>query len=111
MRELFIPKDTILTGKIHKYKQINILIKGELVVSIGDQLTRIKAPFIVVAPAGTKRLAKAIEDSVWLTVHGTDETDIEKIEEQLVAQDEEEYQMFLRHFNQMELPLCLTSMV
>src|SRR5687767_14598526 len=73
-RELFIPKGTVLTGKIHKYSQLNVLVSGELSVLTEDGIKRVKPPFIVVSPPGTKRIAYAHEDSIWLTVHGTPET-------------------------------------
>jgi len=93
-RELFIPKGIMLTGKIHKYSQFNILIKGEMSVLIDDHVMRIKAPFYVVSKAGTKRIAIAHEDCIWLTIHGTHETDLEKIEEYFIAQTEHEYLEF-----------------
>lgn len=93
-RELFIPKGTVLTGKIHKYSNLNIMISGELSVSTEDGVKRIKAPFIVVSPPGTKRVAYAHEDTRWITIHGTKETDVDVIEHQFVAQDEKEYLTF-----------------
>lgn len=90
-RELFIPKGTMLTGKIHKYTQLNVLVSGELLVVTEEGTKRVKPPFVIVSPAGTKRAAYAIEDSIWLTVHGTEETDIEKIEQHFIAQTEVEY--------------------
>lgn len=99
-RELSIPKGTVLTGKIHKYAQLNILAKGELTVLLDDGPKRVKAPFIVVSPAGTKRIAYAHEDSIWITVHGTRETDLEKIEEHFIAQSEQQY---LEHCRTLEL--------
>src|ERR1700691_5873544 len=42
-RELHIPKDALITGKIHKFAQLNILLKGDLSVLIGDQVCRVKA--------------------------------------------------------------------
>ena len=93
-RELFIPKGSVLTGKIHKYSQFNILLSGELSVLVENEVVRVKAPFRVVSPAGTKRIAYAHEDSVWITVHGTDETDLVKIEEHFIAQSEQEFLEF-----------------
>jgi quercetin dioxygenase-like cupin family protein len=93
-RELFIPKGTVLTGKIHKFTNLNILIEGELSVSTDTGIKRVKAPFLVVSPPGTKRVAYAHEDSRWLTVHGTTETDLDVIEQAFVAQDEQEYLAF-----------------
>ena len=95
-RELFIPKDTILTGKIHKFSQLNVLLKGELSVLTEDGVKRVQQGFLVVSPAGTKRIAYAHEDSIWLTVHGTHETDLEKIESQFIAQNDAEYLEFVK---------------
>lgn len=90
-RELFIPKDTVLTGKIHKYPQLNILMKGDISVLTEDGVKRVQPPFLVVSPAGTKRIAYAHEDTIWLTVHGTEENDLGKIEQHFIAQDDAEY--------------------
>jgi quercetin dioxygenase-like cupin family protein len=90
-RELFIPKGTVLTGKIHKYPQLNVLVSGDISVLTEDGVKRVTPPFVVVSPAGTKRAAYAHEDTIWLTVHGTNETDIDKIEHEFVAQTESEY--------------------
>lgn len=95
-RELFIPKGTTLVGKIHKYQQLNIMPQGDMSVLVGDEIKRVVAPFIVVSPPGTKRVAFAHEDTVWITVHGTDETDLDVIEHKFIAQSEQEYLEFTR---------------
>src|SRR5262245_16445882 len=95
-REITIPAGTILTGKIHKYAQLNILSKGEISVLTEDGVKRIRAPFTVVSPPGTKRVAFTHEECVWTTIHGTDETDLEKIEERFIAQTEQEYLDFCK---------------
>lgn len=93
-RELFIPADTLLTGEIHKFQQLNILSQGEMLVLTGDEIIPVKAPFTVVSPPGTKRIAYAITNCVWTTIHGTDETDIDKIKAHYIARDEAEYLAF-----------------
>ncbi len=95
-REITIPKDTVLTGKIHKYAQLNIVSKGELSVLTEDGIKRVKAPFTIVSPPGTKRIAYAHEETVWTTIHGTNETDLEKLETHFIAQTEEEYLAFCK---------------
>lgn len=90
-RELFIPKGTVLTGKIHKFPQLNIMSQGELSVLTEQGIVRVKAPFTVVSPAGTKRVAYAHEDTVWTTIHGTTLEDVEEIEKVFIAQTEQEY--------------------
>lgn len=95
-RELIIPKDTVLVGKIHKYQNMNMLVKGELDVLVDGEIKRVKAPFITISPAGTKRIAYAIEDSIWVTIHGTNELDLTKIEDHFIAQSEEEWLEFCK---------------
>ena len=93
-RELRIPKGTCLTGRIHKFANLNILSSGEMTVSTDGGMVRVKAPFTVVSPPGTKRVAYAHEDCIWTTVHGTDDTDIDQIEQAFTAGDEQDYLEF-----------------
>lgn len=102
-RELFIPKDTLLTGKIHRYQQINILSKGDISVLTEDGVLRVQAPFTVVSPPGTKRLAYAHEDCVWTTILPTNETDPDKIEQLFTSDSEADYAAFLEQTKPKEL--------
>lgn len=83
-REIFIPKGTLLTGKVHKHEHLNIVSLGDITVLTEDGLKRIQAPCTLVSRPGTKRVGFAHEDTVWTTVHATDETDLEKLEAELV---------------------------
>lgn len=103
-RTLYIPKGVTLTGHVHKYENLNILIQGELSVLVGKEVQLIKAPFTVVSPPGTKRIATAIEDSIWMTIHGTHETDLNLIKQEFIAESEEEYLEFVKD-NQLKLDL------
>src|SRR6185295_3850063 len=78
-REIHIPAGTILTGEIHKFANLNILSQGKIQVLIGDAIQEIEAPFTIVSPPGTKRIARAITNCVWTTIHGTDEIDLNVI--------------------------------
>ena len=90
-RILYIPKGCMLTGKIHKEPILNIMIAGEISVLLGNEIKRIKAPYICVSPAGSKKIGYAHEDTIWMGCHGTDDFDIVKIEKRFVAQDENEW--------------------
>ncbi len=94
-RRLFIPKGLALTGKIHKHPQLNILAMGEMNVVIDGKVHNFKAGAVINSPAGVKRLVYSLEDSIWITIHGTEETDLEIIERQFIAQDEKEYLEFI----------------
>ena len=84
-REIFIPKGTIVVGKIHKHLSLNILSQGDITILTEFGARRVSAPYTVVSPPLTKRVGYAHEDTVWTTVHATDETDLEKLEEELIC--------------------------
>jgi len=93
-REITIPAGTLLTGRIHKYEQLNILSSGEISVLTEEGMKRVKAPFTIVSPAGTKRIAFAHTECVWTTILGTDETDPDKIEQLFTVATEREFLAF-----------------
>jgi quercetin dioxygenase-like cupin family protein len=96
VRAIYIPKDFVLTSKIHKHECINIMTKGLLVVSEGDGTFKKLVPGeIFISPAGTKRAGYAVEDVVYVTVHPTFETDIDTIEDYLACDSVEDYLMYL----------------
>lgn len=94
-RAIYIPQGCTLVGKLHKYPQLNILAQGYLSCSVEDRIEQLTAVQIISSPAGTKRIAYAHEDSIWITVHSTEETDVDKIEQHFIAQTEEEYLEFI----------------
>ncbi len=101
-RELHIPAGIMLTGEIHKFKNLNILSAGKMQVLTENGMETVEAPFTVVSPAGTKRIAYALTDCVWTTIHGTDETDVNAIKEKFIASSEQEWLEFAG-LNQLEL--------
>jgi len=88
-REMFIPAGTMLTGKVHKFTSLNILLEGDISLMTPDGSNRVQAPYIVVSSEGTKRLGYAHTDCRWLCVHGTEETELDKIEAEVITDDEE----------------------
>ena len=95
-RALHIPKGCLLTGAIHKYPILNIMMTGDISVLIGEEVKRIKAPFVIVTPAGSKKIGYAHEYTIWMGVMRTDETDIAKIEDHFVAKSDEKYIEFIK---------------
>ena len=83
-REMRIPAGTVATGKVHKTLHLNILSQGDVSVLTEDGMKRIQAPCTIVSPPGTKRAVYAHTDVVWTTIHGTHETDLEKLEADLI---------------------------
>ena len=103
-REITIPAGVILTGDIHKFKQLNILSKGRMQVYTEEGIREVEAPFTVVSPPGTKRIAHTLTECVWTTIHGTDETDVSEIEKVFIAKSENEWLEFSKSA-QLELTL------
>jgi len=87
VREIFMPKGLFLTSKIHKKTHPFFIMKGDVSVLNSEEggAVRIKAPYSGITPAGTKRILYIHEDTTWITVHVTDEVDLEKIEEEIIA--------------------------
>ncbi len=85
-REIFIPKGTILTGKVHKTEHLNIISQGKIVVFTEEGLKEVSAPFCIVSILGTKRVGYALEDTVWTTIHSNEDNlkDLHKLEEKLI---------------------------
>lgn len=94
-REICIPAGAIVTGKLHKYPQLNILLTGTMELATENGLLRLEAPYIVSSPSGTKRIARALTECRWLTILPTVEADPAEIERQFIASDEADYQRFL----------------
>lgn len=98
-REITIPKNVCLVGRMHTQSQINIIAKGDISVCTGDETIRVKAPYTLVTPAGVKRAGFAHEETVWITILGTEETDPEQIYELLTVAGPTEQEL-LAHLEQ-----------
>lgn len=91
MREIFMPKGSKVTSKIHKHRHPYFVLKGTVRVWIdgmGWQL--IKAPFKGITEPGTRRVLDVLEDTIWVTVHSNpdDTEDLSIIEERLIETHE-----------------------
>lgn len=85
LRELRIPAGAVLTGKIHRTEHLNILAQGDISVLTEHGVQRLQAPCVIKSSPGIKRAGYAHTDVVWICVHPTTETDLVKLEEQLIA--------------------------
>jgi quercetin dioxygenase-like cupin family protein len=85
-REITIPADTLMTGKVHKAEHVSIMLSGDMTVLTEAGMQRIKGPKVFISPPGTKRVGYAHSETVWITVHTNphNERDIDLIESVLV---------------------------
>ena len=80
----------IFVTKIHKKTHPYFILKGKVSVLTGDGVTVLQGPFSGITKAGTKRIIYTHEDTVWTTVHATNETDLVKLEDELIAKSFDE---------------------
>ena len=85
IRTIHVPAGATITGKIHATEHIFTLIKGEMTVVTEEGRQRIKAPFQAVCKPGLKRAGYAHTDCVCSNVHITDETDLVRLEAELIV--------------------------
>lgn len=87
-REMFIPKGTLIIGKIHRHQHLNFISKGRVRVftEFGDKY--LEAPCTFISEVGLKRAVYAEEDTIWTTVHLTQfesEAELDKIEQEVIS--------------------------
>jgi len=87
VRQITMPKGMIIVSKIHKTNHPYFVLKGDVIVGTENGTIRIKAPYSGITKAGTKRILYINEETVWVTVHVTKETNLKKIEQQIIAKD------------------------
>jgi quercetin dioxygenase-like cupin family protein len=87
-RQMFIPKGTLIIGKIHRHQHLNFIMQGKVSVSTEFGPKYFEAPCIFVSEVGLKRAVIAEEDTIWVTVHLTKhlgEENLAKMEEEVIA--------------------------
>lgn len=87
VREITMPAGAFLTSKIHKTEHPYFVLRGRVRVYTEDGMQDIVAPYSGITKAGTKRILHIIEDTVWITIHATDKTDVADIEKDIIAKD------------------------
>lgn len=89
MRQMDAAAGTLVVSKMHRTEHMNILLKGSLTVATEDGIQLMTAPCVLKSMPGTKRIGYFHEDSSWITIHPTSDTDLEKIEQQVIVSDDE----------------------
>ena len=93
-REMTIPAETMVVGKIHKHRHHNFLLKGEILVATAERgVEHLKAPLMIVSEPGTQRVGYALTETVWTCIHknGDNIEDLELLEEINVVDTPQQY--------------------
>lgn len=84
-REILLPAGSLVVGKIHKHAHINTISRGHVTVYTEFGESDLLGPVTFTSKVGTKRVVLAHEDTIWTTYHVTEETDLDKIEDYVIA--------------------------
>ena len=95
VREFYMAAGELVVGKIHKHAHITVLLSGTCTLSSEFSNSIMTGPKVLVGVGGEKRAVYAHTASRWLTVHPTDETDLEKIEDHVIAPSYRAFDDFL----------------
>jgi hypothetical protein len=98
-RQIQMPAGALVVGKIHKHSHVNTISKGRCLVATEFGYEELVAPHTFVSKPGTKRAVLVLEDTVWTTYHPTEETDLERVEDHVIAKTYEEYLEFTSNSN------------
>ena len=103
IRTMKAPAGTFVIGKRHKHQTVNIVTKGRALVSSGgnEPAKEIIAPATFVSEPFVKKMAFFIEDTEWINVHPTSETDIDKLEAECII-TEESYALLIEEQNKIK---------
>ena len=85
IREIYNPAHELIVTKIHKKEHPFFLMKGEMSILTEEGIQNIKAPYQGVTKPGTKRAIYTHEECVFITVHATENTTVEDVEEEVVC--------------------------
>lgn len=109
VREIFMPAGDIVVGHVHKTRHLNIITKGVALVWMNGEVTRITAPYTFESDAGVQKVLYIEEDMLWSTIHVTEETDMDKLEELLI--DKEESKRLLKNTDTNKAVIDLTLLI
>ena len=88
-RELAIDADSVVVGKMHRHEHLVMLVSGEASVWTDKGMERISGPKIWTSPAGVKRAIYTHTDCLFITMHATEETDLDALEADIIIPESE----------------------
>ena len=99
IRQMSMRKDSAVIGKIHKNKHVWFLLSGSLSVASETSSEDYESPCYIEAPAGSKRVIYAREDSVWVNIYPnpTNTKNLEKLEEEIIVKNYEEFEEYINN--------------
>lgn len=85
IKETVIPAGRELHMHTHTFTHKSVLCKGVVRVTAGDVMRTVEAPAILTVEQGIPHKVESVTDAVWLCVHASTETDLERIDHAIVG--------------------------
>jgi hypothetical protein len=111
IREIFFPANELIITKIHKITHPFFLVEGEMSILTEDGAVHLKAPHNGITLAGTKRVIYTHTDCRFITVHVTGSTDLQEIENEVIAKDFSDEKISLENIELLKKEITLKKVV
>lgn len=89
MRQMDAKAGTIVVSKMHRTEHFIMFLTGSCSVMTENGIEHIKAPCVLRTMPGTQRVGYFHEDTSCITIHPTQSTNLEEIEQQVIVPAEE----------------------
>ena len=85
IREIYNPAHHLIVTKIHKKEHPFFLMKGSMSILTEEGIEHLEAPHQGITKPGTKRAIFTHEECVFITVHATENTSVEEVEQEVIC--------------------------
>lgn len=94
-REIFMPKGTVLTGRMYLVDHIDFMVCGDMTVTTDNESKRLSGYNILPSSAGKKRAGYVHEDTLWITFCSVEEETEEYFLTHVAIEDSEKFEQSL----------------
>lgn len=86
-REVYRDAGVLVVGRVHKKEHLYVIASGTVQMTTDEGVREVTGPAVFVCKPGTKRAVLSLTPATCLTMHRTDNTDLEALERELVEDD------------------------
>lgn len=98
LREVCMPAGSLIIGHEHRTAHLNTVLTGRATVMMDGVVKEIVAPCTFLSAPGVRKVLFIHEEMRWQTIHPTDETDLNKLEDLLIVKSAS----YLQHHEDMK---------
>ena len=86
-KEIRIPAGFMLASHQHSYDHLSILASGRVRLATPAGVQYLVGPVALTIAKGVTHKVLAITDAIWFCIHPTEETDVDKIDQAIIARE------------------------